>query len=290
MPLLKKGEKPKGYTEGGKTIEEMEGPESGPTKEQNAKMQKEFKKRAIKKDSKKDIKKMLSEAKKLKNIKQHNTSDDVLKAIFNVIETNLPDKINKHKVAEDVINAVFNVAGTNTKKTKPVPSRKDAIDILADSIINHPEYNNITKSKFERYSFDRINKFNERYPDLLLKLFKTKEAVNTLLKKKSDSAQKRKLSEEKAIVKKKELSEKGKKERLEKRIKKYKHFDDMTDVELSKFKQARAYYMRKSKTSTILPKNLNKEDPEALTNVCKALAERGFNTMSEKLFMDEYEG
>ena len=64
----------------------------------------------------------------------------------------------------------------------------------------------------------------------------------------------------------------------------------MSDEEVKLFNQARSYYMRKSKTSTILPKNLNKEDPEALTNVCKALAEKGFKTMSEALFMEEYEG
>ena len=48
--------------------------------------------------------------------------------------------------------------------------------------------------------------------------------------------------------------------------------------------------MRKSKTSDILPKNLNKEDPESLNIVCRQLAIAGFNTMSEQLFMKEYEG
>ena len=37
---------------------------------------------SLKKPINKDIKKMLSEAKKLKNIKYHNTSDDVINAIF----------------------------------------------------------------------------------------------------------------------------------------------------------------------------------------------------------------
>jgi len=234
--------------------------------------------------------KEVTESKKNINIKHHNTRNDVLKAIFDVVENKLPKKLKQHKIANDVIDAIFDAAKTTTKKTKSTPIKKDAIDMMAENIINNPEYNNINKIKFEKYSFDRINKFNERYPDILLKLFKTKEAVNTLLKKKSDKAQKRKLSEEKAVIRKKDISEKAKKERLEKKVQKYKHFDDMSDAELNKFKQARAYYMRKSKTSTILPKNLNKDDPETLTNVCKALAERGFDTMSEQLFMEEFEG
>ena len=64
----------------------------------------------------------------------------------------------------------------------------------------------------------------------------------------------------------------------------------MTDAELKKFKQAKNYYMRKSLTSDILPKGLNKSDPEGLNNVCKELAENGFDTMSEHLFMKVYEG
>jgi hypothetical protein len=48
--------------------------------------------------------------------------------------------------------------------------------------------------------------------------------------------------------------------------------------------------MRKSLTSDILPKGLNKTDPEGLNTVCKELAEDGFDTMSEQLFMKHYEG
>ena len=69
---------------------------------------------------------------------------------------------------------------------------------------------------------------------------------------------------------------------------KAKLLDGMTDVEIKKFNQARNYYMRKSKESTILPKGLNKSDPERLNNVCKKLAVKGFDTMSEYLFMKIY--
>ena len=75
---------------------------------------------------------------------------------------------------------------------------------------------------------------------------------------------------------------------LAKRIEKYKHFDDMTDEEVKKFNQAKNYYIRKSKTSTILPKDLNKNNPDVLTAVCKKLAQNGFHIMSEALFIKVY--
>ena len=251
-----------------------------------------------------DIKKMIKE---IPHIKTHSTSDDVLKTLFNVMDTKIPT-FKKHQTSDSIIKTIFNVIDTklpskiDTKKgsdlieklesklKKPKSEPKTLIDRLADSITNHPEFDNINKQKIEKYSFEIVNSFNKKYPKLMKHLFKTKENINALLLKKSDNAQKRELSKEKEKARKQLYSEKAKSKRVEKKAKKYKHFDDMTDAELKKFKQARDYYMRKSKTSTILPKNLNKEDPEGLNNVCKALAEKGFDTMSEHLFMSEYDG
>ena len=163
------------------------------------------------------------------------------------------------------------------------------IDQLAHSM-ESPSYDNIVKNKINSYSYDIVNKFNKKYPDLMLRLFKTDKAVDKILLKKANNIEKKKVSEEKELARKKKYSEKAKEERKEKKNTKYKHFDDMTDVELKKFNQARNYYMRKSKESTILPKELNKSDPEGLNNICKELAEKGFDNMSEQLFMKIYEG
>jgi hypothetical protein len=123
----------------------------------------------------------------------------------------------------------------------------------------------------------------------MLKLFKTKENIDKLLKKKTDNIQKRVLSEEKAKARKIKYAEAGKAKRAEAKAIKHKMVNELSPEEKKKYLQARNYYMRKSKTSTILPKNLNKDDPEALKYVCIALAEKGFDIMTEQLFMKELE-
>jgi hypothetical protein len=257
----------------------------------------------------KKIEKLIDEitSTSIPKVKRHKTSDDVIKTIFNVLGTKIPKNIKAHDTSDDVLKAIFDMHDIKISKKqidtsepneliKMIESKmkpktnKTVIDRLADSITNHPEFDNINKQKIKKYSFEIINSFNKKYPKLMKHLFKTKEDINALLQKKSDKAQKRALSQEKEVARKQEYSQKAKTERAEKKNKKYKHFDDLTDAELKKFKQARDYYMRKSKTSTILPKNLNKEDPEGLNNVCKVLAENGFDTMSEQLFMSEYDG
>jgi hypothetical protein len=163
------------------------------------------------------------------------------------------------------------------------------VDQIAHSM-KTPEFDSIVKKKVKLYSYDVVNKFNKKYPELMLRLFKTDKAIEKLLLKKANNIEKKIVSEEKSTARKKKYSEKAKEVRKENKNKKYKHLDDMTDAELKKFNQARNYYMRKSKDSTILPKGLNKSDPEGLNNVCKELAETGFDTMSEHLFMKIYEG
>ena len=271
---------------------------------------------------KKDIEKMLSEAKKMKNVKYHNTPDDIIKTIFNVIEHKLQKKVKAYNTSDDVLKTIFNVIEKDLPKSRKVNKKeiseligkveeklktkkpekrllldayeyrgnKSLIEQLADSIKSYPEFDTINKGKIKKYSFDVVDKFNKKYPELMLRLFKDQKSIDKLLTKKSDNVQKRALSEEKEKARKQKYSEKAKEERKEKKKEKVKHLDDLTPEEFLKFQQARNYYMRKSKTSTILPKNLNKEDPEALNMVCKELAEKGFETMSEQLFMQIYEG
>jgi hypothetical protein len=164
------------------------------------------------------------------------------------------------------------------------------IDQIANSLKN-PEFEAIKKKKIiDSYSYDTISKFNNKYPELMLKLFKTETAIENILKKKADKLEKNKLSEIKKQERLKKYAEKQKAARQVKKAEKTKHLRDLTPEEHKKFTQARSYYMRKSKTSDILPKELNKTDPEALNGVCRQLAISGFNTMSEQLFMKEYEG
>lgn len=169
-------------------------------------------------------------------------------------------------------------------------TNKPLIEQIADSMKQYPEFDTINKKKIKAYSYDVVKKFDKKYHDLMLRLFKTEASITRLLQKKADNIEKKVISEEKKTKRVKGYQEKAKEERKEKKKKKYKHFDDMTDVELKKYKQALNYYMRKSKESDILPKGLNKSDKEGLTNVCKELAEVGFDTMSEALFMKYYEG
>lgn len=279
-------------------------------------------KKSIKKSIKKDIKKIVSDAKKMKNIKYHDASDDVLKTIFNIIEHKTPKSVKAHNTSDDVLKAIFDVTEkklpksrkTNTKvgskiieqieeKIKPkkpekrllldayeYKGNKSLIEQLADSIKTYPEFDTINKAKIKRYSFEVVDKFNKKYPELMLRIFKDQKSVDKLLTKKADKVQKNIISEEKAVIRKKKYSDKAKEVRKEIKKEKVKHLDDLTPEEFLKFQQARNYYMRKSKTSDILPKGLNKSDPEGLNNVCKELAEKGFDAMSEHLFMKIYEG
>ena len=264
----------------------------------------------------KEIKKMI---KKIPNIKTHDTSDDIFKMIFNVIDTK-PPPVRKHDTSDSILKTIFNVLDTKITDENPVDTKKGyeiieklekrlnkpkekrplldsytftskpLIEQLADSIKNYPMLDNINKGKINKYSFEVVDKFNKKYPELMLRLFKDKNTIDKLLTNKSDNVQKKALSEEKEKARKQKYSEKAKEERKTKKKEKVKHLDDLTPEEFLKFQQARNYYMRKSKTSNILPKNLNKEDPEGLNNVCKELAEKGFDTMSEQLFMQIYEG
>ena len=268
----------------------------------------------------KEIKKMLKD--EPKNIKYHNASDDILKTIFDVMDHKTPQNAKAHNTSDDVLKAIFDINDIklpkgkkpNTKEgakiiekidkiIKPTKAEKrlllDAyefkgnkplIDQLADSIKTYPEFDAINKKKIKLYSFDVVDKFNKKYPELMLRIFKDQASVNKLLTKKANKVQKNILSEEKAVIRKKKYAEEAKAERIETKNKKYKHMDNLTDAEVKKFKQAKNYYMRKSLTSDILPKGLNKTDPEGLNTVCKELAEDGFDTMSEQLFMKHYEG
>jgi hypothetical protein len=166
---------------------------------------------------------------------------------------------------------------------------KPLVDQIAHSMNNH-EFDHINKQKIKKYSYEVVNKFNKKYHNLMLRLFKTEKDIDKLLLKKANNIEKKKVSEEKADKRKKKYAEKAKEERKIKAKEKVKHLDDLTPEEFLKFQQARNYYMRKSKTSNILPKGLNKSDPEGLNSVCRELAVRGFDTMSEHLFMKEYEG
>ena len=243
----------------------------------------------------KEIKKMIKD--EPQNVQYHDASDDVLKQIFNIMDTKLPKnkKINTKEGAEIIERIDKIIKPTQAEKRLLLDAyefkgNKPLIEQLADSIKAYPEFDSINKTKIKKYSFDVVDSFNKKYPELMLRIFKDQKSIDKLLTKKANKVQKNILSEEKAVVRKKKYSEQAKEARKETKNKKYKHLDDMTDAELKKFKQAKNYYMRKSLTSDILPKGLNKSDPEGLNNVCKELAENGFDTMSEHLFMKIYEG
>ena len=253
--------------------------------------------------------------------KESKTGKKIKKLIEKVSNTKLSEPSNKKHF--DSISSIMDLVGSLIKKPKEksypdinesmaevnkllkTPKNKldkdillepykyknmNIVDQIAHSLQN-PEFEAIKKKKIiESYSYDTIKKFNEKYPELMLKLFKTEEGVDKVLMKKADKSEKNKLSEIKKTERLKKYAEKKKEERQVKKVEKTKHLRDLTPEEHKKFLQARNYYMRKSKTSDILPKNLNKEDPEALNGVCRQLAIDNFSTMSEQLFMKEYEG
>jgi len=247
-------------------------------------------------------------------INTHKSSDKVIDAIFEVLSHKPMSKIKEHKSSESLIDTIFEVLQTKLpkgekmdftegdeiiKKIKnkinsiiPTPanaSETQKIDTLAKSITENPTFDNINRQKLEKYSFNIVYNFNEKYHNLMLRLFKTEEAIEKLLRKKTDNILKRKISEKKAVARKIKYAEAGKAKRAEAKAIKQKMINELSPEEKKKYDQARNYYMRKSKTSTILPKNLNKDDPEALKFVCVGLATKGFDTMSEQLFMKELE-
>jgi hypothetical protein len=247
-------------------------------------------------------------------INTHKSSDKVIDAIFEVLSHKPMSKIKEHKSSESLIDTIFEVLQSKLpkgekmdftegdeiiKKIKnkinsiiPTPanaSETQKIDTLAKSITENPEFDNINRQKLEKYSFNIVYNFNEKYHNLMLKLFKNEEGIEKLLRKKTDNILKRKISEKKTVARKIKYAEAGKAKRAEAKAIKQKMVNELSPEEKKKYDQARNYYMRKSKTSTILPKNLNKDDPEALKFVCVGLATKGFDTMSEQLFMKELE-
>lgn len=251
---------------------------------------------------------------KIPKITKHKTSDSVVDAIFEVLSHKPMSKMKEHKSSDALIDTIFEVMQTKLPKSErfdftegdeiikkiknkinniiPTPanaSETQKIDTLAKSIKTNPEFDNLNREKLEKYSFNIVYNFNEKYHKLMLKLFKTEEGIEKLLRKKTDNILKRKVSEKKAVVRKVKYAEAGKAKRAEAKQIKNKMLNELTAEEKKKYTQARNYYMRKSKTSTILPQNLNKDDPEALKFVCIALAEKGFDYMTEQLFMKELE-
>lgn len=247
-------------------------------------------------------------------INTHASSDKVIDAIFEVLSHKPIPKINTHKSSDSLIDTIFEVMQSKLPKSEkfdftegdeiikkiknkintiiPTPanaSETQKIETLAKSIMTNPEFDNLNREKLEKYSYNIVYNFNEKYHNLMLKLFKTEEGIEKLLRKKTDNILKRKVSEKKAVARKIKYAEAGKAKRAEAKQIKNKMLNELTPEEKKKYDQARNYYMRKSKTSTILPKNLNKDDPEALKFVCIALAEKGFDYMTEQLFMKELE-
>lgn len=227
--------------------------------------------------------------KPISKITEHKTSDALIDTIFEVMQKKLPksEKFNSSE-GDEIIKKIKNKIN-NIIPTPPTSSETQKIDTLAKSISNNPEFDNINKQKLEKYSYNIVYNFNEKYHNLMLKLFKTEEDIEKLLRKKTDNILKRKVSEQKAVARKIKYSELAKAKRAEAKAVKNKMLNELTAEEMKKYQQARNYYMRKSKTSTILPKNLNKDDPEALKFVCIALAVKGFDYMTEQLFMKELE-
>jgi hypothetical protein len=251
---------------------------------------------------------------KVPKVTEYKTSDKVIDAIFEVLSHKPIPKINTHKSSDALIDTIFEVLQTKLPKNEkfdftegdeiikkiknkintiiPTPanaSETQKIDTLAKSIMTNPEFDNLNREKLEKYSYNIVYNFNEKYHNLMLKLFKTEEGIEKLLRKKTDNILKRKVSEKKAVARKIKYAEAGKAKRAEAKAIKQKMVNELTPEEKKKYDQARNYYMRKSKTSTILPKNLNKDDPEALKYVCVGLATKGFDYMTEQLFMKELE-
>jgi len=221
----------------------------------------------------------------------HKTSDNLIDTIFNIASDITKSKKSKKlntSEGDEIISKIEKKLNS-VVPTPATPSETQKIDTLAKSIIDNPTFDNINRQKLEKYSFNIVYNFNEKYHNLMLKLFKTEEGIEKLLRKKTDNILKRKVSEKKAVARKIKYAEAGKAKRAEAKQIKNKMLNELTPEEKKKYDQARNYYMRKSKTSTILPKNLNKDDPEALKFVCIALAEKGFDYMTEQLFMSEYE-
>jgi len=235
-------------------------------------------KKKVYKDDMKDVKSIIKEVEKLSKKKP--------KALKKLVKAD-KEHLKYHPSEQDIKEAKIDEASLLLSPYKY--NNLSLVDQIAHSM-KTPEFDSIVKKKVKLYSYDVVNKFNKKYPELMLRLFKTDKAIDKLLLKKANNIEKKKVSEEKSTARKKKYSEKAKEVRKENKNKKYKHIDDLTDAELKKFKQAKNYYMRKSKDSTILPKGLNKSDLEGLNGVCRDLAVDGFDTMSEHLFMKYYEG
>jgi hypothetical protein len=117
-------------------------------------------------------------------IKNHDTSDKVLKTIFDIAEKSMEFKHNK-KFDTTEAEELFKKIEEKIKAKKPV--RKDMVDRMAQNIIDNPMYKGITKNKLKKYGFEIFNNFNKRYPDLMNEMFK-KEEIEKLLKKKYEKA------------------------------------------------------------------------------------------------------
>ena len=151
------------------------------------------------------------------------------------------------------------------------------IDQIANSLKN-PEFEAIKKKKIiDSYSYDIIKKFNEKYPELMLKLFKTDTAIENILKKKADRLEKNKLSDIKKITRLKKYAEKAKALRQEKKVDKTKHLTMLTPEQLKRYKSVRLYVKKNKPTIT---------DEQDINFIVKEIIYKDIKRMSKKILDD----
>jgi hypothetical protein len=266
----------------------------------------------IKKDTtKRDIKKLINDVSKTPN-KKSKSSKTLNKAMDLAFDMARQPKGKKYDDMEDVEHIIKEVS--KLLKAKPSelkklvkadkehlkyhPSEQDkkelkmdkdillqpykyknmiVIDQIANSLKN-PEFEAIKKKKIiDSYSYDIIKKFNEKYPDLMLKLFKTDTAIDNILKKKADRLEKNKLSEIKKKERLKKYAEKAKALRQEKKAEKTKHLSMLTPEQLKRFKTVRLYVKKNKPTIT---------DEDEINLIVKEIIYKDIKRMSKKILDD----
>lgn len=266
----------------------------------------------IKKDTtKKDIKKMIKEVSSLpiKESKSKKNLNNAVNLAFEMASQPKSKKYNEVESIEDIIKEINKISKASKAEKKKLvkagethlkyhPSEQDkkelkmdkdillqpykyknmiVIDQIADSLKN-PEFEGIKKKKIiDSYSYDTISKFNNKYPELMLKLFKTEEGVEKVLKKKADKAEKNKLSEIKKKERLKKYAEKAKALRQEKKAEKTKHLTMLTPEQLKRYKSVRLYVKKNKPTIT---------DEQDINFIVKEIIYKDIKRMSKKILDD----
>jgi hypothetical protein len=218
-------------------------------------------------------------------IKQVDKAKDIsdIKKMIKQSEETKPKYISTKEVDETIKDMEYYIATTKLPKDTISHAKKKA-KLIADKIKSDPTIIPVLRGTLLQYNYPIIHEFYTGYPDLFKELYPKTDVLHGKQKSFMEKIEKDKKKE----IKKKETKTKTDEAKAQKKVEKekYSKTKGMTDDEIKKFKQAKAYVQRITSPSTGKYPPLN--DKELVEMIARECVEIGFTKMSEKLFLEAY--